>query len=84
MTILLKNNYIMFNYIKHYGCIKEEYIVSENRIICTCQDVDYDTIKKAIQDGAKTVDDIMEATGAGTVCGACIDEIEEIIQEVEE
>ncbi|WP_346934729.1 (2Fe-2S)-binding protein [Clostridium sp.] len=56
--------------------------MSENRIVCTCQDVDYNTIKKAIEDGAKTVDDIMETTGAGTVCGACISEIEEILQEV--
>lgn len=56
--------------------------MSENRIICTCQDVDYNTIKKAIEDGAKTVDDIMEATGAGTVCGGCISEIEEILQEL--
>ncbi|MBE6060211.1 MAG: (2Fe-2S)-binding protein [Clostridium sulfidigenes] len=56
--------------------------MSENRIVCTCQDVDYNTIKKAIEDGAKTVDDIMEATGAGTVCGGCISEIEEILQEV--
>lgn len=56
--------------------------MSENGIICTCQDVDYNTIKKAIEDGAKTVDDIMEATGAGTVCGGCISEIEEILQEV--
>ncbi|GAA0773027.1 (2Fe-2S)-binding protein [Clostridium subterminale] len=56
--------------------------MSENRIVCTCQDVDYNTIKKAIEDGAQTVDDIMEATGAGTVCGACISEIEEILQEV--
>ncbi len=56
--------------------------MSENRIICTCQDVDYNTIKKAIEDGSKTVDDIMEATGAGTVCGGCISEIEEILQEV--
>lgn len=56
--------------------------MSENRIICTCQDVDYNTIKKAIEDGAKTVDDIMETTGAGTVCGGCISEIEEILQEV--
>ncbi|WP_346870834.1 MULTISPECIES: (2Fe-2S)-binding protein [unclassified Clostridium] len=56
--------------------------MSENRIVCTCQDVDYNTIKKAIEDGAKTVDDIMEATGAGTVCGGCISEIEEILQEL--
>lgn len=56
--------------------------MSENRVICPCQDIDYNTIKKAIEDGADTVDDIMEATGAGTICGACIDEIEEVLEEV--
>lgn len=56
--------------------------MSENRIICTCLDIDYNTIKKAIEDGAKTVDDIMEDTSAGTICGACIDEIEEILEEL--
>jgi len=44
--------------------------------------VDYDTIKKAIEAGAETVDDVMQATEAGTICGACIDEIEEILQEL--
>lgn len=56
--------------------------MGENRVICTCLDVDYDTIKKAIEDGAETVDDIMQATEAGTICGACIDEIEEVLQEL--
>lgn len=55
--------------------------MSNDRIICPCQDIDVATIKKSIKDGAKTVDDIMEATGAGTICGACIDEIEEVLQE---
>lgn len=58
--------------------------MSENRVICICQDIDYDTIVKAIENGAETVDDIMEATGAGTICGACIDEIEEVLQEVKD
>jgi len=61
---------------------EEEYKMSENRVVCTCLDVDYDTIKKAIENGAETVDDIMQATEAGTICGACIDEIEEILQEL--
>lgn len=53
----------------------------DDRIICACQEIDVATIKKAMKDGAKTIDDIMESTGAGTVCGACIDEIVEIIEE---
>lgn len=54
----------------------------ENRVICTCQNVDVEDIRKAVEAGAKTVDDIMEATGAGTICGACIDEIAEVLEEL--
>ena len=40
------------------------------------------TIKKAIEDGAKTVDDIKEMTEASTGCGGCEDEIQEILDEL--
>ena len=39
-------------------------------------------IKKAIEDGAKTVDDIKEMTEASTGCGGCEDEIQEILDEL--
>ena len=42
----------------------------------------YETIKKAIEDGAKTVDDIKEMTEASTGCGGCEDEIQEILDEL--
>lgn len=56
--------------------------MSDNRVICPCQGIDIDAIRKAIAEGAETVDDVMETTGAGTVCGACIDEIAEVIDEL--
>lgn len=55
--------------------------MSENRVICHCMDIDYLTIKEAIANGATTVEEIQEATGAGTACGGCITEIEEILAE---
>lgn len=54
----------------------------EDRIICDCMGVSYGDIKKAINDGAKTLDDVKEATEAGTICGACEDEIQEVIDEI--
>ena len=54
----------------------------EDRIICVCQGIDVGSIIDAINKGAETVDDIMEATGAGTLCGACIDEIAEVLEEI--
>ena len=44
--------------------------------------INKNTIKKAIEDGAKTVDDIKEMTEASTGCGGCEDEIQEILDEL--
>ncbi len=54
----------------------------EDRIVCDCMGITYGTIKQAIENGAKTLDDIKEETGAGTVCGVCEDDIQEIIDEL--
>ena len=54
----------------------------EDRIVCHCMEVSYEIIKKAIEDGAKTVDDIKEMTEASTGCGGCEDEIQEILDEL--
>lgn len=53
-----------------------------NKIICHCKNVDYITIRKAMIQGARTVDEIKEMTGAGTGCRACIPEIEKILASV--
>ena len=53
-----------------------------NRIICHCRQVDYITIRKAMIEGARTVEEIQNITGAGTACGRCIGEIEKILASV--
>ena len=54
----------------------------EDRVICDCMNVTYGDIKKAIDNGAKTLDEVKEATEAGTICGVCEDEIQEVIDEI--
>lgn len=54
----------------------------DDEIICVCNNVTREEIVKAIEDGATTVEEVGEATGAGTVCGACINTIQEIIDEI--
>ena len=56
----------------------------EDRVICSCLDVTYNTIKEAIENGAKTLDDIKDETEAGTICGMCEDDIQEILDELEQ
>ena len=36
-------------------------------------------IKEAVENGANSVGDIQDATGAGTICGACFEEIELLV-----
>ena len=56
--------------------------MAANRVICHCKNVDYITIRKAMIEGARTVEEIQEKTGAGTGCGSCIGEIEKILTSV--
>lgn len=57
--------------------------MAENRIICNCMNVDYMTIRMAmVNNTARTVAEIQELTGAGTGCGGCIPDIEEILASV--
>ncbi len=52
----------------------------EDQIICTCNEIYRSEIVKAIKEkGLKTVEEIGEETSAGTVCGMCIDDIQEIL-----
>lgn len=44
-------------------------------------DVTVGAIKAAIESGAKSVKDIQDQTGAGTICGACLDDIQNLIDQ---
>jgi len=37
-------------------------------------------IKDAVYSGANTLEEVQDATGAGTVCGACIDDIQHLVE----
>jgi len=57
--------------------------MSNDEIICNCNEITRGEIIKAINDkGLKTVEEVGEATEAGTVCGACQDDIQEILDEI--
>jgi len=54
--------------------------MEEDKLICSCMEVYQSTILKAIKEkGLKTVEEVGEATEAGTICGQCQDDIQEII-----
>lgn len=51
----------------------------ENNIVCYCLNISEADIVKAVNEGATTLEEVQDVTGAGTACGSCIAEIEEII-----
>lgn len=56
--------------------------MDREQVICPCLDVTAGQIMDAYEEGATTVDAIKDITGAGTVCGACMDEIEDLLLEL--
>jgi nitrite reductase (NADH) large subunit len=54
----------------------------KDEIICHCMEITYQVIIDAIQNGAKTVEEITNQTDAGLSCGTCIETIEEILEDL--
>lgn len=59
-----------------------------DKTVCYCYGVKVEDIATAIKNGAKTVDEIQEVTGAATVCGSCheyfVNVAEELLSEAQE
>ena len=53
-----------------------------NRIICTKNNVDYITIRKAMIAGARTVEEVAEKSGVCTECEGCKLELDGILSSV--
>lgn len=56
--------------------------MERDEIICPCLDISVGQIMDAYEDGATTADAVKDMTGAGSVCGACIDQIEDLLTEL--
>lgn len=52
-----------------------------DEIVCNCMNVTKGIIKEAVDSGAVTVEDVQNATSAGTACGGCINNIQQLIDE---
>lgn len=56
--------------------------MNEDEIICNCIGTTVKDIMDAMNNGAKTIEDIEELTQAGTVCGACVADIEALMEKL--
>ena len=53
--------------------------LSDKTQICACYEVSKATIRRAVQDGAKILQDVKSATKASTGCGGCSDLVSDIL-----
>ena len=56
--------------------------MNDDVIVCNCLGVTVEDIKDAIAGGCKSFAEVQEKTGAGTVCGACIDDVETLVNKL--
>ncbi len=55
--------------------------MEKSTVLCFCGKVTYERVLDSINAGAKSADDVMEDTKAGTYCGACKAKIRTVVQE---
>lgn len=51
------------------------------KIVCNCYSITNGGIKEAVDNGATTLEEVQEATGAGTVCGACLEDVQRLVDQ---
>jgi bacterioferritin-associated ferredoxin len=52
-------------------------------IVCHCEEVTHRTIKHAVADGARSVEQVAAVCGAGRNCGGCHEAIEALLSKAE-
>lgn len=55
--------------------------MNPDKVVCQCLNITNGMIKDAVAAGAKTLEDVQEQTGACTVCGACLDDVQRLVDQ---
>lgn len=50
-----------------------------DKLVCNCFSVTNGMIKDAVDAGATTLEEVQNATNAGTACGACLENVQHLI-----
>ena len=60
---------------------RKVYHMDMDKIVCNCYSITNGGIKEAVDNGATTLEEVQEITGAGTICGACLDDVKRLVDE---
>ena len=50
-----------------------------DKIVCECLGITNGMIKDAVDNGASTLEEVQEVTEASTICGACTDDVQRLV-----
>ena len=50
-----------------------------DKIVCECLGVTNGMVRDAVYNGASTLEEVQEITGASTACGACTDDVQRLV-----
>lgn len=50
-----------------------------DKIVCECLSVTVGMVKEAVDNGASTLEEVQDATGAATGCGVCNDDVQRLV-----
>ena len=50
-----------------------------DKVVCYCMNITNRMIKDAVEAGAKTFEDVQEQTGVASVCGACLEDVQRLV-----
>ena len=50
-----------------------------DKTVCYCMSVTNGMIRDAVYSGASTLEEVQAATGASTVCGACMENVQRLV-----
>ena len=59
-------------------------VLNRSKEACHCKNVTYGMIEDAIRNGADTLQQVMDVTGAGKGCGKCKDFLEYLIRDIKD
>lgn len=52
-----------------------------DKVVCNCQHITNGMIKDAVESGANTLKEVQEKTKAGTICGACLNNVQALVEQ---
>ena len=56
--------------------------MDNDKVVCGCISVTVQDLKDAIANGAKSFEEVQEATKVGTGCGQCVDSVKALVDEL--